>query len=37
MNSSGHRSNILADAWRNEGIGIYVTDEGKVYATQNFC
>jgi uncharacterized protein YkwD len=37
MNSSGHRENVLADAWRNEGVGISVTDEGKVYATQNFC
>ncbi|WP_266074776.1 CAP domain-containing protein [Haladaptatus caseinilyticus] len=37
MNSQGHRENILTDAWQNEGIGIYVTDDGKVYATQNFC
>ncbi|MFH5797331.1 CAP domain-containing protein [Haladaptatus sp. CMAA 1911] len=37
MNSQGHRENILTPEWRNEGIGIVVTDEGKVYATQNFC
>jgi len=37
MNSEGHRENILTAAWNNEGVGIYVTDEGKVYATQNFC
>ncbi|ELZ18687.1 CAP domain-containing protein [Natrinema limicola] len=37
MNSSGHRENILASQWENEGIGIYMTDDGKVYATQNFC
>jgi len=37
MNSEGHRENILTAAWNNEGIGIYVTAEGKVYATQNFC
>ncbi|MFC6765177.1 CAP domain-containing protein [Natrinema soli] len=37
MNSSGHRENILATQWENEGIGVYVTDDGRVYATQNFC
>ncbi|WP_171052349.1 CAP domain-containing protein [Haloterrigena sp. H1] len=37
MNSPGHRENILAPQWENEGIGVYVTDDGKVYATQNFC
>lgn len=37
MNSEGHRENILMDVWDDEGIGIYVTSEGKVYATQNFC
>ncbi|SIR96168.1 CAP domain-containing protein [Natronorubrum thiooxidans] len=37
MNSDGHRENILADHWTNEGIGIAVTDDDRVYATQNFC
>lgn len=37
MNSQGHRENILTPEWRNEGIGIVVTEDGKVYATQNFC
>jgi uncharacterized protein YkwD len=37
MNSRGHRENILTEAWDDEGIGIVVTGEGKVYATQNFC
>ncbi|SIQ68338.1 Uncharacterized conserved protein YkwD, contains CAP (CSP/antigen 5/PR1) domain [Haladaptatus litoreus] len=37
MNSQGHRENILTDSWQNEGIGIYVTEDGQVYATQNFC
>jgi uncharacterized protein YkwD len=37
MNSPGHRDNILTAAWQNEGIGVYVTDDGKVYVTQNFC
>ncbi|MFC6716820.1 CAP domain-containing protein [Natrialbaceae archaeon GCM10025810] len=37
MNSPGHRDNLLGSQWENEGIGVYVTDDGKVYATQNFC
>lgn len=37
MNSDGHRENLLADHWTNEGIGISVTDDDRVYATQNFC
>ncbi|WP_255191244.1 CAP domain-containing protein [Natronobeatus ordinarius] len=37
MNSDGHRENLLADHWTNEGIGISVTDDDEVYATQNFC
>ncbi|ELY47948.1 CAP domain-containing protein [Natronorubrum bangense] len=37
MNSDEHRENILADHWNNEGIGIAVTDNDRVYATQNFC
>lgn len=37
MNSQGHRENILTEAWANEGIGVYVRSDGRVYATQNFC
>lgn len=40
MNSTGHRKNILRDYWKNEGIGVSITDsegETKVYATQSFC
>lgn len=40
MNSPGHRENILRPYWRNEGIGVAVTEvDGRVrvYATQNFC
>ncbi|MFC3478191.1 CAP domain-containing protein [Halobacterium litoreum] len=37
MDSSGHRQNILSAAWNEEGIGVYVTDGGEVYVTQNFC
>ena len=40
MNSPGHRENLLREFWRNEAIGVAVTDvDGKtaVYLTQNFC
>ena len=37
MNSSSHRQNLLQDYWESEGIGIAITQTGKVYATQNFC
>jgi uncharacterized protein YkwD len=37
MNSSGHRQNILADQWDREGLGVYITSDGQVFATQNFC
>jgi uncharacterized protein YkwD len=35
MDSPGHRENILTPFTR-EGIGIFVTDEGEVYITENF-
>jgi uncharacterized protein YkwD len=35
MESPGHRDNILTPFSR-EGIGIYITDDGKVYITENF-
>ena len=37
MNSPGHRSNILSGIWGREGIGAYISENGKVYVTQNFC
>lgn len=36
-NSEGHRRNMLFKYWRNEGIGIYIDNEGKIYVTQIFC
>lgn len=36
MNSPGHRENILRDQFTKEGIGIYFTPNGSMYATQNF-
>jgi uncharacterized protein YkwD len=37
MNSPGHRKNILTPHWRNEGIGLVISPDDKVYITQNFC
>ncbi|MFY4814537.1 CAP domain-containing protein [Haloarcula sp. AONF1] len=37
MDSPGHRENILTPYWQSEGIGIEITDSGKVFATQDFC
>ncbi|MBI2852853.1 MAG: CAP domain-containing protein [Chloroflexi bacterium] len=36
MNSPGHRRNILTPFWENEGIGVSISSDGKVYVTQNF-
>lgn len=37
MNSEGHRENILRENWDSEGIGVYIGDDGRIDATQNFC
>lgn len=37
MDSEGHRENLLADRWHRQGIGVHVSDDGEVYATQLFC
>jgi uncharacterized protein YkwD len=37
MNSPAHRDNLLNRHWRTEAIGIEITEDGRVYATQNFC
>lgn len=37
MNSPAHRDNLLNRHWRTEAIGIEITADGRVYATQNFC
>lgn len=36
MNSSGHRANILYDAFQASAIGSYVAEDGSVYLTQVF-
>ncbi len=37
LGSAGHRKNILTPYWKNEGIGIFISPDDKVYITQNFC
>lgn len=37
LGSPGHRKNILTPYWRNEGIGVFIAPDDKVYITQNFC
>ena len=37
MDSPGHRKNILTPHWRNEGIGVFLDPDGKIFITQNFC
>jgi uncharacterized protein YkwD len=37
MNSSGHRHNILTSYFQSEGIGVAESDDGKIYATEDFC
>lgn len=37
MNSEGHRENILNGRYSRVGIGVYITEDNEVYATQNFC
>lgn len=37
MDSPGHRDNVLTPAWDSQGIGVYIDDSGRAYATQKFC
>ena len=37
MDSPGHRENILTRRYTDSGIGVAITEDDKVYATQNFC
>ena len=37
MTSPGHRQNILDSSYDRAGMGIAISDEGKVFFTQNFC
>jgi uncharacterized protein YkwD len=37
MNSPGHRKNILIAYWKREGIGVAISNDDKVYITEDFC
>lgn len=37
MNSPPHREAILSDRWDRGGVGVYLSPNGEVYATHNFC
>ena len=37
MESPGHRENLLRENWESGGVGVYITEDGQVYATHNFC
>ncbi|SEV80998.1 CAP domain-containing protein [Natrinema salifodinae] len=41
MNSTEHRQAILEEgetpAWDRAGVGVYIAEDGSVYAAQNFC
>ena len=36
MNSKEHRDNIVFPSWKKEGIGVYISNDDKVFITQNF-
>jgi len=37
MNSEGHRANILNEGFRQLGVGIHISNDGRVMATQKFA
>lgn len=37
MSSRGHRENILTPYFKRQGIGVALSEDGKVYVTENFC
>ena len=37
MKSKGHRENILTPYFKRQGIGIAISEDGRVYVTQDFC
>lgn len=37
MESPPHREAILSSSWDRGGVGVYLADDGRVYATHNFC
>jgi len=37
MSSPTHRQNLLEPSWQTHGIGIAISGDDRVYATQDFC
>lgn len=37
MHSPEHRKNLLSKNWEREGLGVYYTRDGRIYATEDFC
>ncbi len=37
MNSGAHRANILTPYFKRQGIGVALSDDGKIYVTEDFC
>ena len=37
MASPGHRENVLRDSFAESGVGVVITEDNRVYATQKFC
>lgn len=37
MDSPGHRENILTEEYGTHGVGVYVGEDGAVFATHKFC
>jgi uncharacterized protein YkwD len=37
MNSPGHRQNILTKTYDREGIGVAISNDDKIYITEDFC
>lgn len=37
MNSTSHRENILSEEWKSQGVGVYVSPDGRAFVTQEFC
>ncbi len=37
MDSPPHREAILTERWDRGGVGVYLTDDGRAFATHNFC
>ncbi len=37
MESDGHRENLLTPEYRTHGVGVYIGEDGEVFATHKFC